>query len=950
MLLQGLFVIMTVSLASVSHVSALSDESRNSPFRDARSERYVRYGDVVLGGLFPLHHFNETAGECDKMLSMSDLKMVEAMVFAIDRINANESILPGVTLGFEIYDTCLTPTITLENALNFLPSQKAFDCKGPKERFPCSRPAVGVVGAERSSSTIQASSLLQVYRIPQISYMATIKELSNIRKYPYFLRTVPPDYIQGQVILDILLHFEWSFISAVHSDDIYGHSGFTTFRRLAEDRGVCFGTVLEVSASYGDAEWNRVVHQLLRYTNATVVVLFAQREEVEMLLNVAARNADAERLTWLATNGWGSYCLQPINSENEKAAYGALLVAPYAEKCPEFDEYFSSIVASQSDNPWLTDYLVHHFNCIPGQSTAPNSGQVGCDDPKLMTTGEETSMESLIINAVLAFAYSLNKIQVEQCTTEDPLCWELNPLWQTIFMRHLLNSSFHGPTGQVSFNEVGDSYGKYFIRNVQRKGDGGYECAEVGLWEEGRDWMNGKLEIFSDIQFYRNGTWFFYDWDSRNGTAPVSVCSQPCGEGEIQSVIEEMQCCWICSPCQEWEIIRSQGTLCMACHTYTWPNENRTKCELIEPSYLQDFAPAIASLLTVFNSLGILATGLTSVCYVRNHNVRLIKASGRELCYLILIGIIYSFIMSYFYITPPSDTMCFLRRFSYVGYSLIFGALATKTNRVYRIFRSGKKSALKPRFISPKSQITITMMFVTVQLVLSLGSIVCVFPESHYSMPLSTMKFVEIRCLDCVFIDVLRLTWNCLLLIISLYQGLKTRKLPHNYNESKFITLCVFGAFVVGVSAIPAYALTSLSVFSTLYKISVFICIGYMSLIFLFFPKLYAIYFVSEDKITIEDSFASNQSPSTWDSGRDGRPNDENAGKDQPTRRHTSIDSGTDIKLTEADGRNELTSGDSIERHGPLRASKSDGKRRPSRVLPATTEVDDVCGFDMYEN
>lgn len=49
-------------------------------------------------------------------------------------------------------------------------------------------------------------------------------------------------------------------------------------------------------------------------------------------------------------------------------------------------------------------------------------------------------------------------------------------------------------------------------------------------------------------------------------------------------------------------------------------------------------------------------------------------------------------------------------------FSVVYSALLTKTNRINRIFKAGKKSARRPSFISPKSQLLICGAFVLIQL------------------------------------------------------------------------------------------------------------------------------------------------------------------------------------------------------------------------------------------
>lgn len=61
-------------------------------------------------------------------------------------------------------------------------------------------------------------NLLQLFSIPQIGYSTTSKDLSDKARYSTFLRVVPSDYYQAQVIIDVVRRFNWTYISAVNTD------------------------------------------------------------------------------------------------------------------------------------------------------------------------------------------------------------------------------------------------------------------------------------------------------------------------------------------------------------------------------------------------------------------------------------------------------------------------------------------------------------------------------------------------------------------------------------------------------------------------------------------------------------------------------------------------------------------------------------------------------------
>lgn len=146
--------------------------------------QYQMSGDLIIGGLIPLHNYDDISERCASRRDIGSLRLVEALVYSITTVNQDTERLNGITLGYEIYDTCSSGSETLKNSLAFVPSLRDKDN------------VLGVVGPQRSSSSIQATKLLGLYNISIISYLSTSDELSNSVRYPYFYRMVPPDIFQ----------------------------------------------------------------------------------------------------------------------------------------------------------------------------------------------------------------------------------------------------------------------------------------------------------------------------------------------------------------------------------------------------------------------------------------------------------------------------------------------------------------------------------------------------------------------------------------------------------------------------------------------------------------------------------------------------------------------------------------------------------------------------------
>ena len=116
----------------------------------------------------------------------------------------------------------------------------------------------------------------------------------------------------------------------------------------------------------------------------------------------------------------------------------------------------------------------------------------------------------------------------------------------------------------------------------------------------------------------------------------------------------------------------------------------------------------------------ILATSSVVVTFIRFNDTPIVRASGRELSYVLLTGIFLIYLITFLMIAKPDVGVCSFRRLLLgQGMSITYSAMLTKSNRIYRICEQGKQSVAPPRFISPTSQLVITVVLISVQVRLS---------------------------------------------------------------------------------------------------------------------------------------------------------------------------------------------------------------------------------------
>lgn len=104
-------------------VSLLGQAGLGLPAVDynADSKREITLeGDLMIGGLFPVHQKGEGTQDCGKINAQRGIQRLEAMLLALDEINRDERILPGIKLGAHILDTCSKDTYALEQSLEFV--------------------------------------------------------------------------------------------------------------------------------------------------------------------------------------------------------------------------------------------------------------------------------------------------------------------------------------------------------------------------------------------------------------------------------------------------------------------------------------------------------------------------------------------------------------------------------------------------------------------------------------------------------------------------------------------------------------------------------------------------------------------------------------------------------------------------------------------------------------
>lgn len=121
-------------------------------------------------------------------------------------------------------------------------------------------------------------------------------------------------------------------------------------------------------------------------------------------------------------------------------------------------------------------------------------------------------------------------------------------------------------------------------------------------------------------------------------------------------------------------------------------------------------------------------TSITLIIFIRYNDTPVVKSSTRELCYIILLGMIVSHGSVFAILTKPNRESCALTRvLPGVSFAMIYASLFVKTNRIARILAGTKKRfpTKKFRFMSASAQLFLTGTLISIEVIFIIIIIMC---------------------------------------------------------------------------------------------------------------------------------------------------------------------------------------------------------------------------------
>ncbi|XP_036441647.1 extracellular calcium-sensing receptor-like [Colossoma macropomum] len=793
-------------------------------------------GDIIVGGIFPFHRTWEIT-DVSYMVKPSPLNCMsvdfrtiqfsQSLIFAIEEINNSSSLLPGVSLGYKMYDTCSSTAMGVRMAMALVNGNE-----NSTLNEQCTKPAqvLAIIGETYSSVSMAIAKSVGPFSIPLISHDSTCECLSDKRIYPSFLRTVPSDYYQSRALAEMVKHFGWTWVGAIRRDDDYGNSGMAAFTKAAEQLGVCLEYSLPFFKTYSQEKVLRIIQQI-KSSTSRVIVAFVGHWDLEILLNVFYEH-NITGYQWVGTESWISDSTV-ARLDKHKILQGAIGLALAQTTVTGLKEFILDINPLQSAGSAIfTEFWETLFNCKFIMQNDSEDTTVCTGQEKLSETENAFTDLSLmpmfcnVYKGVYAIAHTLHDLLgcMQTCPTKkqpDPLT----------FLEHLKRMRFKTKDGEeVYFDKNGDPVAKYEIINWQTTEDH-HEFVIVGRYDSSFP-ENNQLAVKMESIL----------WAQNTNQVPVSVCSESCPPGTRKAVQKGKPiCCFDCIPCAEGEISNMTDSIkCEQCYQDYWSNPHRNECVKKEIEFLS-YEETMGILLTAVSITGTFMTIIIAIIFFRHKNTPIVKANNSELSFLLLFSLALCFLCSLTFIGRPSEWSCVLRHTAFgITFVLCISCVLGKTIVVLMAFRATLPGSNVMKWFGPLQQRLSVLAFTLIQV------LICVlWLTTSPPFPFKNLKhYKEKIILECHLGSAIGfwavLGYIGLLALLCFILAFLARKLPDNFNEAKFITFSMLIFCAVWITFIPAYV-SSPGKFTVAVEVFAILASSFGLLFCIFLPKCYII-------------------------------------------------------------------------------------------------------------
>ncbi|XP_077772818.1 vomeronasal type-2 receptor 26-like [Podarcis muralis] len=742
------------------------------------------------------------------------------LVFSVKEINENPHILPNATLGFHIYNSYFNPRWTYQASLELFSTRGRFV---PNYKCHPQNNPVAVIGGPNSKVCLYMADTLCIYKIPQLIY-GSAPVIDQKTQSVLYNQIFPKLNHQYNGIVQLLLHFRWTWIGVLYVSDDNGERFVRNMLPKYAQRGICFEliekfpTMAFSSAVVDMFDQGIKIHNILMRSNANALVIHGEIDTM-IMLSIFFQYSQHQDVpikekgkVWIMTVHMDFTSLPFQRGWDIDFLHGAISFAVHSSEAVGFQEFLQILSPTSSkEDGFIRDFWENAFAChFPNSQVDSQDGEICSGEEKLESLPASVFERSMtghsysIYNAVYAVAHALHAMYSSRfkhrgMVHDGRMKLLSQELWK---LNHLVRSiSFNNSAGEkVSFNENGELAAGYDILNWITFPNQSFCRVKIGKIDP----MTPQKEVFTIFEEA-------IVWPSRfNQAQPLSLCNGHCNLGYHKAKKEgQPSCCYHCLPCPEGKISnQTDMDDCFRCPEDQYPNHAHNSCIPKFITFLTFGEPLGISLATLALSFSFL-TALVLWIFVKHQDTPIVKANNRDLTYTLLVSLLLSFLCALLFIGQPEKVACLLRQTTFlIVFAVAVSCVLAKTIIVVVAFMATQPETRMRKWAGKRLAISIVLSCSLIQATLC-GVWLAISPPFPEFDMLSVTDQIVSECNEgssTMFYSVLGFLG--FLAIVSFIVAFLARKLPDSFNEAKFITFSMLVFCSVWLSFVPTYLST----------------------------------------------------------------------------------------------------------------------------------------------
>ncbi|XP_064159380.1 extracellular calcium-sensing receptor-like [Anguilla rostrata] len=281
---------------------------------------------------------------CQCVMKPPKMEYKGELKFVIEDIHRNPELLPGITLGYRIYNSCGTINLlraTLAALTGLQENQLEKSCTFPRVQ--------ALIGHSSSGPSGEIRKIINPFNTPLICHLATI------------LRTVPSDYFQIVALVHLMKHFGWTWVGMVCSVGTYSEDGSAAFIRQAKKEGICMEYLQRFSRTCSKNK-TCAIAQTIKSSTSKGALAFMSKSYFHHFLE-STEGMNLTNIQWISSEVWITSG-DLLTEERAELLQGAMGFAITESHIPGLTEFLLSLRPSDApDSIFLRTFWDTVFDC-----------------------------------------------------------------------------------------------------------------------------------------------------------------------------------------------------------------------------------------------------------------------------------------------------------------------------------------------------------------------------------------------------------------------------------------------------------------------------------------------------------------------------------------------------------------------------------------------------------